>query len=65
MKTALTFYVLDCNILCVLGLPFLQTVNPIIDWVKHHVQVSTVLGFYPLEVVSSGLPPQCDIVSAK
>ena len=65
MKTALTFYVLDCNIPCVLGLPFLQIVNPIINWVKRSVQVSTVLGFCPLEVVSSGLAPQCDIVSAK
>ena len=23
MKTALTFYVLDCNVPCVLGIPFL------------------------------------------
>ena len=62
MKTALTFYVLDCNIPCVLGLPFLQTVNPIIDWVNHSVQVSMVSGFCPLEVVSLGLAPQCDIM---
>ena len=31
MKTVLTIYILDCNILCILGLYFLQMVNPIID----------------------------------
>ena len=40
-------------------------VNPIIDWVYYSVQVSMVSGFCPLEVDSSGLAPQCDIVSAK
>ena len=40
-------------------------VNPIIDWMNHSVQISIVLGFCPLEIVSSGLAPQCDIVSAK
>ena len=48
MKTALTFYILNCNIPCVLGLPFLQTVNPIINWVNYSVQVSIFLGFCPL-----------------
>ena len=65
MKTALTLYGLNCNIPCILGLPFLQIVNPIIDWVKHCVQVSTISGLCPLEVVSSGLAPQYDIVTAK
>ena len=51
IKTALTFYVLDCNIPCVLGIPFLQTVNPTIDWVNHSVKVSIVFGESPLEVV--------------
>ena len=37
MKTALTFYILDCSVPCVLGLPFLQTVNPTIDWTNHTV----------------------------
>ena len=31
IKIVLIFSVLDCNILCVLGLPFSQMVNPIID----------------------------------
>ena len=44
MKTALKFYVLDRNILCVLGILFLQMVNTAIDWVNHMVEVSTVLG---------------------
>ena len=57
MKTALTFYVLDCNVPCVLGIPFLQTVNPTIDWVNHSVKVSTVLGESPLEVVQRGATP--------
>jgi len=37
MKTALTFHVLQCDIPCVLGIPFLQAVNPIIDWVNRSV----------------------------
>ena len=57
MKTALTFYVLDCNVPCVLGIPFLQTVNPTIDWVNRSVKVSTVLGESPLEVVQRGATP--------
>ena len=57
MKTALTFYVLDCNVPCVLGIPFLQMVNPTIDWVNHSVKVSTVLGESPLEVVQQGATP--------
>ena len=60
----LIFYVLDCNVTCILRLPFLQTVNPIIDWMNHSVQVSTRSGFCPLEMVNSGLAPQCDIFSA-
>ena len=65
LEIALTFYVLDCNVPCVLGLPFLQTVNPTIDWKNRTVQVSTMLGLCPLEVISSGSAPWCDIVSAK
>ena len=51
MKTALMFYVLDCNVPCVLGIPFLWMVNPTIDCVNHSVKISTVLGKSPLEVV--------------
>ena len=65
MRIALTFYILYCNIPCVLGLLFLQTVNPIIDWVNYSVQVSTVSSFCLLKVVSLGLAPQYDIISAK
>ena len=65
MKTVLTFYVLDCSILCVLGLPFLEMVSPIIYWVNYSVQISIVLGFCPLEAENSGLAPQYDIISAK
>ena len=42
---------------------FLQTVNPIMNWINCSVQVFTVSGFCLLEVVSSGLAPQCDILS--
>ena len=65
MKTAITFYVLDCNVPCVLGIPFPQTVNPTIDWVNCSVKISTVLGESPLEVVQQGATPQSDIVSTK
>ena len=64
LKTALTSYVLDCNISCVLGLSFLQMVNLIINWVNHSVQVSMVLGLCLL-VISSSLAPQCGIVRNK
>ena len=37
MKTALTFHVLQYDIPCVLGILFLYTVNPTIDWVNHKV----------------------------
>ena len=57
MKTAQTFYMLDWNVPCVLGIPFLQMVNPTIDWVNRHVKVSTVLGASPLEVVQRGATP--------
>ena len=54
MKTALTFCVLDCNVPCVPGIPFLQTVNPTIDWVNRSVKISTVLGESQLKVVQRG-----------
>ena len=57
MKTALIFYVLDCNLLCIVGIPFFYMVNPTIDWVNHSVKVSTVLGKSPLEVVQQGATP--------
>ena len=57
MKTALTFCVLDCNLPCVLGIPFLQMVNPNIDWVNRSVKASEVLGKSPLEVVQRGSTP--------
>ena len=50
MKTALTFHVLDCNIPCILGLTFLQTVNLITDLTNCSVQVSMALALCPLEV---------------
>ena len=65
MKTVLTFYILGCNVPCVLRPPFLQIVNPIVNLVNYSVQVSTVSGFCPLKVVSSGLAPLLDIVSTK
>ena len=65
MKTALTIHVLQCDIPCVLGIPFLQTVNPTIDWVNCKVQVCTVSGLSPLEVVSIDNQPQCELVTAK
>ena len=57
IKTVLTFYILDCNILCVLCIPFLKMVNLTIDWVNCSVKVSTILGKSPLEVVQRGATP--------
>ena len=57
MKTELIFYVLDCNVLCILGIPFFQMVNPTADWLNHSVKADTVLVLAPLEVVQRGSPP--------
>ena len=65
MKAALDFYVLDCEIPCVLGIPFLGTVNPSVDWVNREVRVYTTKGHSPLTVVSGDSTAVCDIVSGK
>ena len=49
----------------IIGLPFLQTVNPIIDWMNHSVQVFTVLGLCYLEIISLGFALQNDIICSK
>ena len=65
MKTKLVFHILDCNVPFILGLSLLQMVNPIMDWMDHSVQVSTLLGFCPLKVIGLGLASQYDAFSAK
>ena len=37
MKTTLTFHVLQCDIPCVLGILFLWTMSPTIDWLNRKV----------------------------
>ena len=38
-KTVLRFHVIDANVPTILGMPFLATVNPQIDWQKRKVTV--------------------------
>ena len=53
------------QLLCILGLPFLQMVNVSIDWMNNSVQVSMASSLCPLKEVSLGLVLQCDTISAK
>ena len=38
-KTVLRFYVINADVPTILGMPFLATVNPQIDWQKRKVTV--------------------------
>ena len=65
MKIAPIFCLLNCNVPCVMGIPFLYMVNPTKNGVNYSVKISTVLEYSPLKVVQQGDTTKCDIVSAK
>ena len=65
MTTALTFLVLDCDVPTILGMPFLGTVNPTIDWVNRRITVVTAKGEQDLNVVSHKGSASCTFISAK
>ena len=65
MTMALTFLVLGCDVPTILGMPFLATINPTIDWVNHRISIVTIKGDEDLSVVSSKDSPSCSLVSAK
>ena len=51
MITALSFIVLDCDVPVIVGVPFLMTVNPMVNWAQCTVKVRTFKGIEPLLLV--------------
>ena len=65
-KTVLRFHVIDADVHTILGMPFIATHNPQIDWLKHKVTVLGKLG--QEDLVTSDKPslkPDCSLLSAK